>query len=151
MKTISSLLLKKEKKSSNISYPKEENTWLKSQLDNMSKSIHMLNNGSEMLDEILEVEKMYRNMKGIGFESSSMNKKDKTQPKKFVPPKKKSEFQILDQMTKQPKKHVYSYKGKNMNSNRRCHHCGRYENIRNYCFRLHGYPQTYRQPIHKKG
>lgn len=37
-----------------------------------------------------------------------------------------------------------------MNSNRRCHHCGRYEHIRLYCFILYGYPQSYRQPRPKR-
>lgn len=64
----------------------------------MSKSICMLNNGSNMLDEILDVGKMSINMKGIGFEPTSMNNNDKTQPKKFVPPKNKTEFQMLDHM-----------------------------------------------------
>lgn len=86
------ILLKKEKQSSIISDPKEENNWLKFQLDNMSKSICMLNNNFTMLDEILEVGKISINMKGIGFEPRSMNKKDKTLPKKFVPPKNKIEF-----------------------------------------------------------
>lgn len=64
----------------------------------MSKSIRMLNNGSYMLDEILEVGKISKNMKGIRFEPRSMNKKDKTQPKNFLPPNSISDFQILDHM-----------------------------------------------------
>lgn len=66
----------------------------------------MLNNGSNMLDEILEVGKMSKNMKGIGF-GSSMSKKRKFSAKNFVLPKKKIEFQMLDLMS-QPRTHVPS-------------------------------------------
>lgn len=144
-KTISTLLLEKQKQSSNTSDLKEENTWLNSKLDDITKFIHMLNNGFNMLYEIFQVRKMSRNVKGIGFEPMSVNKKDKTQPKKFVPSKNKSEFYMLDHMAKQPANNVYSYKGNNQNSNKRCHHYGRYEHIRSYCFRLYDYPQHYIQ------
>lgn len=62
------------------------------------KSIRMMNNGPNMLDEILKVGKMSKNMKGIGFGPRSMSKKDKTQPKTFVPYKNKNKFQMLDHM-----------------------------------------------------
>lgn len=89
-------------------------------------------------------------MKGIRFEPRSVNKKDKTQPKKFVPPKNRSEFQMLDHMAQQPTSHMYSYKGKNMNYNRRCHNCGRYGNIRPYYFILYGDTHPYRRPRSKR-
>jgi len=44
-----------------------EVTLLNSKLDNMTKSIRMLNNGSNMLDKILQVRKGCRNLKGVGF------------------------------------------------------------------------------------
>lgn len=66
-------------------------------LKNMTKFMCMLNNGTNMINEILEVGKMSRNLNGIGFESN-MNKKMKIPYKKFVLPKKKTEFQMLDHM-----------------------------------------------------
>jgi hypothetical protein len=62
-------------------------------LDNMANKICMLNNGS---NEILEVGKMSRDMKGIWFENNNMIKENKTTPKKVVPPKKKIECQMSD-------------------------------------------------------
>lgn len=54
----------------------------------MTKSVRMLNNGSDMLDEILEIgEKKF-----VGFDYSSMNKKVKVPTKKFVDAEKKQSF-----------------------------------------------------------
>jgi len=46
----------------------EENTLLNSKLENITKYVRMLNNGSNVLDEILQVGKTCGNMKGIGFD-----------------------------------------------------------------------------------
>lgn len=56
---------------------------------------------------------------------------------------------MLKRMSHHPTRHVYRYVGKNKNSNKRCHHCGRYGHIRPYCFRLHGYVQPFSQPRFK--
>lgn len=48
----------------------------------MIKSVLMLNRGFDILGEILEVGKVDRDMKGVGFNYSSMNVENK-----FVPPK----------------------------------------------------------------
>lgn len=71
---------------------KEEVAMLNSKLENMTKPICILDNGSDMLDEILKVGKMSKNLKGIGFDPMSTSKKDTKHPKKYVPPKNKSEF-----------------------------------------------------------
>lgn len=49
-KNISVLLLENEKLSSTIASLKEEVTFLKSKLDNMTKFLHMLNNSSNILE-----------------------------------------------------------------------------------------------------
>lgn len=41
----------------------------------MTKFVRMLNNSSDMLNEILEVGGKFRNMKAIWFDYSCMNKK----------------------------------------------------------------------------
>lgn len=51
------------------------------------------------MDEILEVEKMSRNVKGIWFDYNSMSKETKVPTKKFVPPEKKIEFMMVDHMS----------------------------------------------------
>lgn len=70
-KTISVLLLEKEKLGSTIARLEEEVTLLKSKLDNMTKYVCMLNNGSDMLDDILEI----GDKKTIRFDYSFINKK----------------------------------------------------------------------------
>jgi hypothetical protein len=63
----------------------------------MTKFVRMLNYGSNVLDEILQVGKSSGNMKGIGFDYGSLNKEIKIPTKRFVPPKKKT---TLNQGTK---------------------------------------------------
>lgn len=94
-KTVSSLLLEKEKLDSTIAGLEEEVTLLKSKLGNMTYFVHMLNNGSDILDEILEI----REKKAIGVDYSSMNKKVKFPSKRVVAPEKKSRFLIKDHMS----------------------------------------------------
>ena len=64
-KTISALLQEKEKLISINNRLKEEVTLLNSKLENMIKFVRMLNNGSNMLDEIPKVGKMSRHVSGI--------------------------------------------------------------------------------------
>lgn len=128
----------------------EEFTLLNSKLDNMNKYVSMLSNGLIMLYEILKVWKMYRNYKGMGFKSNSKNKEVKVLYKKFIPPKKKSEFLMVDHMSQQPATHVNPYCKGSKNFEKSCHNCGRYGHIRPYCFRLYGCPQLWRPPKPKK-
>jgi len=52
----------------------EEVSLLNSKLEGMNKTLRMLNNGSNLLDEILEAGNKSRSMKGLGFDSESTNK-----------------------------------------------------------------------------
>lgn len=52
----------------------------------------MLNNDSKALVEILEIEKIANDVKGIRFDYSSMKKEEKYSTKKFVPLRRKSRF-----------------------------------------------------------
>lgn len=65
---------------------------LNSNLENMIKFVRMLRNGSDMLDEILEIGKMSRNMKPIRFNYNSMNKENKVSTKNFVPLRRRMSF-----------------------------------------------------------
>ncbi|MCH83415.1 gag-protease polyprotein, partial [Trifolium medium] len=153
-KTISNLLEEKEKLASTITDLKEEITLLNSKLANMIKYVKMLNRGSDMLDEILEVGKRSGDMKGIWFDNNII-KEIKSVPKKTVPPKKKSQEQMFDQMSQHPAqlkyqksdnmsqhlvRHRYSQHRGYKNSAKRCHHCGKYGHIKSECFKLYGYP-----------
>lgn len=57
-KVISQLQAEKEKYLSTISGLQDEVTMLTSKLENMMKSLRMLNNGSDVLDEVLQVGKV---------------------------------------------------------------------------------------------
>lgn len=94
-KTISVILMKNEKHRSTFACLKEEVTLLKSKLDNMTKSLRMLNNGSNMLDEVLEIGEK----KAIVLDYISMNKKVKITTKKI-------EVLMKDHMSQHPVQHV---------------------------------------------
>ncbi|KAI5393583.1 hypothetical protein KIW84_060636 [Lathyrus oleraceus] len=108
-----------------------------------TSGLKILNNDSDVLDKILEVEEKSRNMKAIGFDYSSMNKKIKIPTKKFVYPKKKTEFLMKDHMSQHPAQHLYPHNRCNKNSSWRCHRCERYCHIGPFCYRLYGYHQSY--------
>lgn len=61
---------------------------LKSKLVNMKKCVRTLNNGTDVLDQILEIGEK----KAIEFNYNSMNKKFKILTKKFVAPERKLSF-----------------------------------------------------------
>lgn len=109
--------MKKEKLGSTIIGLEDKVTLLKSKLDNMTKYVSMLNNGFDMLYEILDIGEK----KAIGFEYNSMNKKVKFPSKKFITPEKKTQFQMKDHMSQHLAQHVYPYNKGNKKSPRRCH------------------------------
>ncbi|KAI5388997.1 hypothetical protein KIW84_074594 [Lathyrus oleraceus] len=75
---------------------------MNAKLENMPGFVHMVNNSSDMLVDVFE-----GNMKVIRFDYNSMNKMIK------VPPKKKTEFQMMDHMSQHRARHVYpQHKGK---------------------------------------
>lgn len=138
--------MEKEKFSSTIAGLEEEFTLFKSKHDNMTKYVCILNNGTDMSDEILEI----GDKKVISFYYSSMNKNVKVHTKKFVVTEKKYEFLMKDHMFQHPAQHVSPHNKGNINSSWRCHHYGRYDHIKNFRYRLYGYPQPYIQPRHNR-
>lgn len=92
------ILVKEKANLTNITTnPREVVTLLNSKVDGMTKSFCMLNCGSEILDEILGVGKMDRDMKGIDFYYCSMNKENN-----FVLFEQNIEFHMTDYMSKKP-------------------------------------------------
>jgi hypothetical protein len=75
-----------------VSGLQNEVTLLSSNLENMTKSVIMLNNGTNMLDEILMVGKQARDSTGIGFK---MNYGSKTPETKCVPAQQKPDFRVM--------------------------------------------------------
>lgn len=62
-------------------------TLLTSKLENMAKSVRMLNNSFDVLDKVLQVGKVAGNLRRIGFNYQSLNKQGETPVTNFVPPK----------------------------------------------------------------
>lgn len=93
-------MLQKEKKKliSTITSVEEEVSLLNSKLENMIEFKINLKNGSNMIDEILEVGQMSRNMKG--------KKNEKIPPKKLVLLEKKTKFLMVDHMSQHRYQHV---------------------------------------------
>lgn len=70
-----------------IFYLQDEVTMLTSKLDNMTKSVRMLNKGSDVLYEVLQVGKVAGDLRGIKFTYQSLNKQGKSLMTNFVLPK----------------------------------------------------------------
>ena len=79
------LRTKNEELLSVISELKNEVTLKTFKLDSMIKNIRMLNNGTSMLDEILEVGKSARDVTRIGFDYGAATKQNKSTSVTFVP------------------------------------------------------------------
>jgi len=68
----------------------------------MTKYVRMLNAGSDMLDEILQLAKDSGNLTGVGFNYPSINKQGGISMAIFVSPESQTEFVMLDQMSQHP-------------------------------------------------
>ena len=73
-------------------------TLLTSKLESMTKSIRMLNNGSDVLDEILQIGERGGRFTSIGFNYQFLNNKRKPPVTKFVSVEVKDESTMADQM-----------------------------------------------------
>ncbi|CAJ2653252.1 unnamed protein product [Trifolium pratense] len=113
----------KEELLSIVSTPKEEVTLLDSKLTNMTKTVRMMNKGTEILD----AGKRAGDMKGIGFDNN-YNIKVKAAPKKTFPPKKRLQEQMFHQMSQHHlqqqsrKKSQHHVQQKNMKSDKMSQH-----------------------------
>src|ERR1044072_2836804 len=116
----------------------EEVSLLKSKLEGLNKSFRLLNNGTEILDHILEEHKKNQSRKGIGFDYKVVNEESQKPKQKFVVSEEKEFVQDIKYQTIVKKARWV------------CHYCGRYGHLKPYCYRLHGYPETTsKAPIHK--
>src|SRR4051812_35927638 len=115
-----------------ISELNDEVILLQSKLDQMTKSVKMLNNGTDMLEEILQVGKSSRDMSGIGFVGAKKYVQDSSRTK--------PEAEMLKPMSKHVTQHHEKGEMKRKFQRWRCHYCGRFGHIKPFCFRLYGYP-----------
>lgn len=105
----------------------EDVSLLNSKLGKIIEFESILKNGSNMLDEIFEVGKMSRNMKGKWFEYSMNNKNENIPLKKFVLLEKKTNFLMMDHMPQHRVQHAISYHNNFKNLALICDHYGRYD------------------------
>ncbi|MCH83177.1 gag-pol polyprotein [Trifolium medium] len=113
----------------------------------MNKSIRMSNNGSDMLDEILQVGKGAGNMTSIGFNHQSPNKKEKTHVAKSFHSQRKCDVPMSDQMLSHPTSHQKPAHKEKFTA-WKCHYCGKNGHIKPFCYKLYGYPK--KKPQAKK-
>ena len=80
----------------NIHYLQDEVTLLTSKLENMTKTMRMLNNGSDMFDEILQVGKRVGDLKGIWFVNQPLKRDSRVA--KPIPKRRVQEPMMSEQM-----------------------------------------------------
>jgi hypothetical protein len=162
-KTIKELILDKEELLSTVFTLQEEDILLDSKLTNLTKTIRMMNKGTEMLDQMLEAGRRVGDMKGLGFDSS-YKEKAKTTSKKEDPSKKKCQKQMSNQtshhLAQQPAQHPAKFKNLREDNTlhhhdqhkpfyykdkkeptKRCSYCRGYGHTRSEYFKIYGYPQ----------
>jgi hypothetical protein len=140
---ITQLHAEKSELLSTISSLNDEVSLLTSKLDDMSKSVRMLNNGTQ---ETLQVGKNVGDVKGIVLNYQSPNKQGKTPVTKFITSQRKYDLTMSRHMSQHPIKHLNPQPRNKKKSSWRCHYCGRHGHIRPYCYRLYGYPLALVQP-----
>jgi hypothetical protein len=109
----------------------------------MTKSIRMLNKGTDTLEEILKVGQKSGTMSGLGFvkESSSEFKSSKAEVQKIKQKSQPMSQHHGNRRINHQKKKFQRW---------RCHYCGRFGHIKPFCYRLHGYPNQTPQVRPKK-
>jgi hypothetical protein len=139
-KTINKLMTEKEENLDRITELSDEITQLNSQLENMKRQVRMLNSGTDVLNEILEIQNQGK-PKGIGFNYNSLNNKQQVKEIKFLP----AASEYVPTSGKKMLKRSPQHHGFNARRPHRwvCHHCGKKGHIRPFCFKLHGYPKWY--------
>ena len=132
-KVIANLEAEKEAHEEEISELKGEVGFLNSKLENMTKSIKMLNKGSDTLDEVLQLGKNVGNQRGLGFNPKSAGRTTMTE---FVPAKNSTGAT----MSQHRSRHHGTQQKKSKRKKWRCHYCGKYGHIKPFCYHLHGHP-----------
>lgn len=134
-KMITQLKTEKEEHLETISKLKYEVFLLNSKLDKMSKTVRMLNNGTDILEDILQTGKVAGDMSGLGFN------KGKETVSESVHSMPKPKPHILNRKSRHHGKRKGNHSGGKF-KHWRCHHCGCFGHIKPFCFKLYGYPKS---------
>ncbi|XP_050881216.1 uncharacterized protein LOC127084755 [Lathyrus oleraceus] len=128
-----------------ISKLKTEAVFLNSKLDEMTKYVRMLNNGSDTLDKILHTGQMTGDKSGIRFneskpECSHTGSKPKSKPECSHTGRKPKMSHHISQ-------HHKGRQQKGKHQRWRCHYCGKFGHIKPFCYKLYDYPSpSHHQP-----
>ena len=106
---------------------------LNSKLDNVIKTVRMLNSSSDVLDEILKSGKNVGNVSGLGFENSSEVDKRKWHEVTLAQPKR--ELKMSNNMLQHSHRHQKNFSRRKYQK-WRCHYCGRFGHIKPFCYKL---------------
>lgn len=131
---------------------KREISRLNGELDQMTKSVRMLNSGTDSLDNILTVGQPANNMKGLGYTHGDSTSQTTIVPQKSADqmPRKICQTSSGDKFQNQHQRHLHGPTRSLVNRPRWvCHHCGRMSHIRPFCYRLYGRNLHQHQSSHK--
>lgn len=145
-KIISQLQAEKEGFQFTVSELQNEVIFLSSKLNSMTKSVIMLNKGSNMLDEVLQIGKAVGDIRGIGFKNKSLHSQGESSMTNFVLPGKESKS-VMSKPLSQHNANYQNLQTKGRSSRGRCHYYGKYGHIKPFCFILYGYPRYLTQLI----
>lgn len=108
----------------------------------MTKTVRMLSNGTERLEDALKVKMNARSMRRIGCNYES-TVRDKTVPAEYDPT-------MLAPKSQHYARHWKPYH-KSRNGHWRCDFCGSVGHIKPFCYKLYGYPLQKKHSMDKHG
>ncbi|KAI5409934.1 hypothetical protein KIW84_055406 [Lathyrus oleraceus] len=136
---ISQLEREKEDHVKTISKLKTEVMFLNSRLEEMTKYVRRLSNGSDSLDKILQTGQITGDKSGIRYNDSKPESS-------YTSAKSQAKSKCIHNKSKPVMSHHMSQhqrrkqqKGKHQRW--RCHHCGKFGHLKPFCYKLYGYPR----------
>ena len=111
----------------------------------MTRYVKILNKGSNMLDEVLQIGKADGDLRGIDFKNQTLHSQGESSMINFVLPGEESKL-VMSKTLSQHHVNHQNLRTKGRSSHWRCHYYGKYGHIKPLCFRLYGYPRYPTQP-----
>ncbi|WJX28187.1 beta-glucosidase [Trifolium repens] len=135
---IDQLKMEKQKLQATVTSLQDEVKLVTSKLENMTKSVRMLDTGTKKLNEILSIKNHANDTTGVCYGKIYNNE---TLESNFVPAQNRFNFKMLPHPAPHQKP-VSKRKSTSLN----CHYCGKYGHIKPFCYKLFGYPKKKPQP-----
>jgi hypothetical protein len=115
---------------------KTEVVLLNSKLEETTKYVRMLNNGSDSLDKILQTGQITGDKSGIGYNNSKPESSDTG-----VKPQAKLKCIQKPVMSHHMSQHQRRKQLKGKPQRWRCQYCGKFGHLKPFCYKLYGYPR----------